>query len=190
MALPPWPQLQAPSDRLNALLGGEVTLMTQRPGALWQVGFAAPFEMFLREEGTLRRSFWAARRAPVGLWAHCRSPALQAALSNERDLLIRVPPSWEGAQDGSLPVEPVDIWDRRKEALLGHAQAREVLMRAGLPVPKVAILGEMRTLHELTARAHQVGTPGATVELRREEGGVVVERVFMKLGASRVPGPA
>lgn len=164
--------------------------MAQRPGALWQVGFAAPFEMVLREEGALRRSFWAARRAPVGLWASCRAAALNAALGNERDLLIRVPPSWEGTLDGPLPVEPLDIWDRRKQALLGHHQAREVLMRAGLPVPKVAILGEMRSLHELTARAHQVGIPGSTVELRREEGGVVVERAWMKLGASRVPGPA
>jgi hypothetical protein len=72
--------------------------------------------------------------------------------------------------------------------LLGHGGAREIFQRARVDSPAVALLGEVKTLAELNARARAVGTPGSTAELRKEEGGTVIARAMLTVSAERAPG--
>ncbi|MEW5851343.1 MAG: hypothetical protein AB2A00_21320 [Myxococcota bacterium] len=175
MPLPPWPQLGEISDRAQSVLGGEVTLHHPPTSALWQVGFASQFELVIREDGQLHRGGRDPHCAPVLLWAHLRCAALNNALGSDLDLLLKAEPT----------ISVVDVWDRRRGALCDHARTREVLSRARVEAPVVALLGEVRTLAELTTRTVALGAPGSLVELRREEGGVVVARAHLRVGSAR-----
>lgn len=169
-ALPPWPRIPAPAQGAQALLGGELIMRAPLEGVSWQVGFAAPFELVIRREGKrLRRPRTRADDA-VMLWAHQRCPALQGTLEG-LDLLLRT----TAADNDVYPrILVADVWDRQRQVLLDHRQLREACSALDGAGPQVSTLGEIRTLSELQTRVTSLAGPGARMELRREEGGVVV----------------
>lgn len=182
VALPPWPELPPWVERVQSLLGGDITLRRRAPQDLWQAGFCGNFELMLRHNGTRVGRRAKGQVAAVMLWAHGRLPALFAALGQDLDVMAHelTQPSPDGAVVGVL-----DVWDRRKGALLDHAALRDVCTRARLEPPTVALLGEVRTLADLQARMAALGAPGTVLEARREEGGVVTARALVTVEAGR-----
>ncbi len=185
MSLPPWPELPPPVDRVQTLLGGDITLRRRAPKDLWQLGFCGQFELLMRHNAQRVGRRTKGQIGAVMLWSHGRLPALHAALGQDLDVLAHELPT--PTQDGGV-VGVLDIWDRRKAALLDHAALRDVCTRARLDPPTVALLGEVRTLADLQARMAALGAPGTVLEARREEGGVVTGRAFVTVEAGRTAG--
>jgi hypothetical protein len=185
MPLPSWPSPPPPTEHIQPLLGGEITLRRPLQGVLWQVGFASPYELVLRRDGELVGRRNRGIHHPVMLWAHDRIPSLNGALGSNLDLLVcevRVGP------EHPPRVDVVDVWERRQQALVEHASLREVCARARLEPPTVALLGEVGTVGDLQARVMALGAPGTQLEARREDGGLVTARALVVVGTARPRG--
>lgn len=182
MALPPWPTLPVLQPRPHTLLGGEHVFLALRPaGALWQVGFASPYEPCLRRRGMRVHRGQDAEARAVELWVHARMPLLFACLDVARDLLVVAVQAGPQGAHGAHGVVPVDVFDRTARSLLAPVGAGASVVRAGLTLPAVTPVPAHVTADPLEAAlARWVLPPQTRVELRTTNGTHITARAHVR----------